>query len=177
MEQPTNRRRYHNHRGPSTEARDISPTSGLERKGRKTRELGDSALEGIAHRLAHSEPQHKRSSLKRSWIIWERGFPGGSVVENPPANAVDTGLIPGLGRSPKGGNGNPLQYSCLENLMDKGAWRATVHRITKSQMELSMRQERYWLALGYLPKGQKCGRTFYRKRNTDGHLSFLYSFN
>ena len=52
------------------------------------------------------------------------GFPGGSVIKNPHANARDTGdtvLIPGSGRSPGGGNGNPLQYSCLENSMDKGA--------------------------------------------------------
>ena len=55
---------------------------------------------------------------------------GATVVKNTPANAGDTGrmgLIPGLGRSPGGGNGNPLQYSCLENPMDRGAWRATVH--------------------------------------------------
>ena len=45
------------------------------------------------------------------------------MVKNPPANAGDPDLIPGLGRSPGGGNGNPLQYSCLENLMDRGAWR------------------------------------------------------
>jgi len=55
------------------------------------------------------------------------GFPGSSVVKNPPANAGDLGSIPGLGKSPGGGNGNPLQYSCLGNLMDRGAWRATVH--------------------------------------------------
>ena len=53
-------------------------------------------------------------------------FAGGSVVKNLPANAGDPGLIPGLGRSPGGGNGNPLQYSCLENPMDRGAWWATV---------------------------------------------------
>ena len=58
------------------------------------------------------------------------GFPGGSVVKNPPANAGDVGSIPGLGRSPGKGNGNPLQYSCLENLMDRGAWWATVHGVT-----------------------------------------------
>ena len=46
------------------------------------------------------------------------------------------GLIPGSGRSPRGGHGNPLQYSCLENPMDRGAWQATVHRITKSQTQL-----------------------------------------
>ena len=59
------------------------------------------------------------------------GFPGGSVVKNPPANAGDTGSIPGLGRSPGEGNGNPLQYSYLGNSMDRGAWQATVHGVTK----------------------------------------------
>ena len=59
------------------------------------------------------------------------GFPGGSVVKNPPANAGDVCYIPGLGRSPGGGNGNPFQYSCLENPMDRGAWPATVHGVTK----------------------------------------------
>ena len=54
-------------------------------------------------------------------------FPGGSTVKNPPASAGDTGLIPGLGPSPGEGNGNPLQYSCLENPTDRGAGRATVH--------------------------------------------------
>ena len=61
------------------------------------------------------------------------GFPGGAVVKNPPANAGDTGLIPGSGRSPGEGNGNPLQYSCLENLMAGGAWWATVLGVAKSQ--------------------------------------------
>ena len=61
-------------------------------------------------------------------------FPGGSVVKNPPANAGEAGdevLIPGSGRSPGEGNGNPLQYSCLENPMDRGVWPATVLRVTK----------------------------------------------
>ena len=53
-------------------------------------------------------------------------FPGGSVVKNPPTNAGDSDLIPGSGRSPGGGNGNPLQYSCLENSIDRGAWWATI---------------------------------------------------
>ena len=57
-------------------------------------------------------------------------FPGGSVLKNPPADG-DAGLIPGLGRSPGIGNGNPLQYSCLENSMDRGACRATVHGVAK----------------------------------------------
>ena len=52
------------------------------------------------------------------------GFPGGSAVKNPPADAGDVGLIPGLGRSPRGGNGNPLQYSCQGIPMDRGTWQA-----------------------------------------------------
>ena len=73
----------------------------------------------------------------------DAGFPGGSLVKNPPANAGDpgdTGSIPGSGRSPGGGNGHPLQYSCLENSMDRGAWRATVHTghgVAKSRTQLS----------------------------------------
>ena len=62
-------------------------------------------------------------------------FPGDSVVKNLPANAGaggDSGLIPESERSPGGGNGNPLQYSCQDNLMDRGAWQATVHGITKN---------------------------------------------
>ena len=55
------------------------------------------------------------------------------MVKNPPAGVGDMGLIPGSGRSPAGGHGNPLQYSCLENPMDRGAWWATVHGVTKSQ--------------------------------------------
>ena len=64
------------------------------------------------------------------------GFPGGLVVENLPSSAGDTGdtgSIPGLGTSRGIGNGNPLQYSCLENSMDRGAWWAAVHGVTKSQ--------------------------------------------
>ena len=63
-------------------------------------------------------------------------FPGSSVVKNPPASAGDAryaGLICALGRSPRGGHGNPLQYSCLENPMNRGAWWATVHGVTKRQ--------------------------------------------
>ena len=61
-------------------------------------------------------------------------FPGGSVLKNPPVNARDTGdmgLIPGSGRSPGEGNGNTLPSSCLENLIDRGDWQATVHGVTK----------------------------------------------
>ena len=67
------------------------------------------------------------------------GFPGGSVCKESTCNAGDTGdisLIPGLGKAPGGGHGNPLQYSCLENPMDREAWQAMVHRVSKSQTQL-----------------------------------------
>ena len=69
-----------------------------------------------------------------------QGFPGGSVVKSPSANAGDSGdsgLIPGLERSPGKGNGNLFQYSCLENSMDRGAWQTIVHGVTKNQSRLS----------------------------------------
>ena len=73
--------------------------------------------------------------------MWELtypfGFPGGSVVKNLPANAEDEGLIPGSGRAPEKGNGNPLQYSFLEDPMARGAWWATVHEVAKSRTRLS----------------------------------------
>ena len=59
------------------------------------------------------------------------GFTGGSAGKESVCNAGDLGLIPGLGRPPGEGNGNPLQYSCLENPMDSGTWRATVHGVAK----------------------------------------------
>ena len=61
----------------------------------------------------------------------ECGFSGGIAVRNPPANAGNAGSIPGLGRSPGGGNGNPLQYSCPGNPTDVGAWWATVSGVTE----------------------------------------------
>ena len=60
-------------------------------------------------------------------------LPGGSVIKNPPAIAKEAGSIPGLGRSPGEENSNPLQYFCLGNLMDRGAWQATVLGAVKSQ--------------------------------------------
>ena len=58
------------------------------------------------------------------------------VAQNPPANAGDVGVMPGLGRSVRGGNRNPLQYSCLENSMDRGAWKATVHGVSRLSTSL-----------------------------------------
>ena len=65
------------------------------------------------------------------------GFPGGSDGRESTCSTGNLGSIPGLGRSPGGGHGNQLQYSCLENSMDRGAWRATVHGVSKSQAQLS----------------------------------------
>ena len=65
------------------------------------------------------------------------GFPGNSALKNSSANAGDLGLIPVLGRSPGEGNENPLQYSCLGNLIDRGAWQAAVHGVAKSQTLLN----------------------------------------
>ena len=65
------------------------------------------------------------------------GFHGGSNSKESTCNAGDLGLIPRLGRSPGEGNGNPLQYSCLENSMDRGAWRATVHGVARVGHDLA----------------------------------------
>ena len=70
-------------------------------------------------------------------IVNYLGFPSGSDGKESAYNAGDLGSIPGLGRSPREGNGNPLQYSRLENSMDRGAWQATAHRVAKSQTRLS----------------------------------------
>ena len=73
----------------------------------------------------------KAMATLSSTLGWD--FPGGSVVKNLPASAGDASSIPGLGRSPGEGNGNPLQYSCLGNPVDRGAWQATVHRDAESR--------------------------------------------
>ena len=81
-----------------------------------------------------------------NFIFWVRtqvspfnymGFPGGSDGKESSRKAGDQGLIPGSRRSPRKGNGYPLQHSCLENSMDRGAWQATVHGVTKSRTQLS----------------------------------------
>ena len=75
-----------------------------------------------------------RSSSVFVFGDYHQDFPGGSEVKAPPCNVGDLGLIPGSGRSPGEGNGNSIQYSCLENPMDGGAWLATVHRVAESDM-------------------------------------------
>ena len=84
-------------------------------------------------------PYRKKKILKKIFpeSSTKVGFPGGSDGNESACNAGDLGSIPGLGRSPGEGNGNPLQYSSLENSMDRGAWQATVHGVTKSGTQLS----------------------------------------
>ena len=101
--------------------------------------------ENTALKLNFGKTKVMASSPMTSWQIEEEnmeividlgGFPGGAAVKNPPANtgAVrDVGLIPGSGRSPGGGNGNPLQYSCLGNPMDRGVWQVKSMGSQKSQ--------------------------------------------
>ena len=79
-----------------------------------------------------------KSTFSKNYIVL--CFPGDSVVKNPPTNAGDAGNVDSitvLGRSPGEGNGYPLQYSCLENPMDRGDWQATVHEFAKSQTRMS----------------------------------------
>ena len=76
----------------------------------------------------------KQRHKHREITMYKMGFQGGAVVKNPPTNARDardTGLISGSVRPLRRGNGNPLQYSCLENSTDRGAWQATVHSVVK----------------------------------------------
>ena len=79
-------------------------------------------------------------------------YPGGAMVKNMPASARDTrdmGSIPGSEKSPGEGNGNPLQYSCLENPMDRGVWWATVHGVTK---ESNMTEQQEWHSKGLISR-------------------------
>ena len=87
--------------------------------------------------MTHTEPWAFSCALgeilgkNRKYIRVSKDLPGGSVVKNPAANAVDTGSIPGLGNSPGEGSGTSLEYSCLGNPMDRGARQATVHGVAK----------------------------------------------
>ena len=96
------------------------------------------------------------------WIRYAQcafGLPGGSVGKEAACSVGELGLIPGLGISPGEGNGNPLQYHCLENLMDRGAWWATVHEVAKSWTQLSKFHCQYafsWASLGLSGKESSC---------------------
>ena len=105
---------------PSSETRQALGLTSLQTPGPSERETPGSP------RLA--------ASIQRVLVVW--GFPGSTVVKNLSTNAGDTrdqGLIPGSGRSPRGGHGNPLQYSCLEQPLDRRAWLAIVQGVAKNQ--------------------------------------------
>ena len=100
--------------------------------------------------LPLSDPRYKALLECRCCSIAKSlGFPGGSVVKTPPANAGDAGSIPGSGRSPGERNGNPLQYSCLENPMDRGAWQAIYspwhHKRVRQGLQTKWQQKRFYL--------------------------------
>ena len=105
---------------------------------------------GILHGVAKVKSQHTQKGIRchvnvskalfQSSLCYSQGFPGCSVVKSLPADvgtAGDSGLIPGSGRSPGGENGNPLQYSCLRNPMERKAWWAIVHGAAKSHTQLN----------------------------------------
>ena len=104
----------------------------VNRAGAKVRFLTDSDHTG--YRIGSSG---QRRALWQT-PEYRLGFRGGSVVKNLPANAGNMCLIPGSGRSPGEGNGYPLQYSCRENSMDRGAWRVIVHGFTKSGLDCTV---------------------------------------
>ena len=91
------------------------------------------SFKSLLHGVYMAMGKRENKSIYSSQQSYEghQSFPGGSVVKKLPANAGDMGSVLGLGRSPGEGNDNPLQYPCLENPMDRGAWRATVHGVTK----------------------------------------------
>ena len=124
---PTSHSPLHNHKGTNSAdalMSDFSPQN-CERDFCCVKSPADGALV--------SQPQ----DLNTASSSLLNCFPGGSDGKESACNVGDQGSIPGLGRFPGGGHGNPLQYSCLENPMDRGAWRATVHEITKSWTQLS----------------------------------------
>ena len=100
-------------------------------------------------------------------IYKHEGFPGVSYVKESSCNAGDLGLIPGLGRSPGEGTGNPLQYSCLESSMNKGAWRATVHMgYQESDMTEETEYECIYIILYYIIHVYRCIYVYICMRST-----------
>ena len=115
---------------------------------------------------------------------WERASQVALVVKNPPANAGDIrdeGSIPGLGRFPGGGNGNPPQYSCLENLMDRRAWRATVHGVTESWTRLKQLSTHTYVWWVSVPRASGCvsvqHRSLWEKERSQGIINQQLGIN
>ena len=103
----------------------------------------------------------------------EKGFHGDLLVKSPLANAGDKGLIPGLGRSPGRGNSNPLQYPCLGNLMDRGAWRATVHGVEQSDMTKRLNKRREGEVGGKLTECEVMDTKRGKSSRVSGHMMQL----
>ena len=103
------------------------------------RVTGPSSLNQIFNKTTHALTRWRYKMLYS--LNRFKGFPRGSVVKNPPANAGDTGLILRSGRSPREGNDNPLQYSCLGNPMDRGTWQAIVHGVERVRHNLATKQQ------------------------------------
>ena len=130
-------------KNPPASAGDVGDMRSIPGLGRNPGEGNDnpfhySCLEnpmdrGAWHKIAKSWTRLKQLNTNTIYTSW--AFQVVLMVKNPPTNAVDirdVGLIPQSGRSPGGGHSNPLQYSCLENPMDRGVWWATVHGVTES---------------------------------------------
>ena len=100
------------------------------------------------------------------------GFPGGSVVKNLPASAGDTRLIPGLGRFPGGGNGNPLHYSCLENPMDKRAWQAICSPLGHKESDTTERLKKN----NTMENSTKYSQKFKNRTKALEKISFHFNF-
>ena len=95
------------------------------------------AWQATDHRAAESDTTRDLAHTRRFSLSSVLESPGGSAGKEPACSAGDLGLIPGLGRSPGEGNGDPLQYSCLQNLTDRGAWWTTTDGVSKSWPQLS----------------------------------------
>ena len=115
--------------GTDQEQRPRGPLPGTQQMGRMSL-VTDKASDCVCHtqNCAHLSISCCMFAADQNLI---KNFPCGSVIQSPPANAGDAGWIPGSRRSPRVGNGNPLQYSCLGNPMDRGAWGAIVHGVAK----------------------------------------------
>ena len=100
-----------------------------------------------SHRVGHDWSDLAAAAAKEAWLSW--GFAGGALVKHLPVNVGDTSSILGSGRSSGEGNGNLLHYSCLENLLDRGAWQAIVHGVAKSQTWLKELNWHTCACLGY----------------------------
>ena len=139
--------------GMTTDLRSIQESGSTGLIGRRTEAEGASLAMCMAMLCLLQETALERETMLTLELANQWAFPGGSVVKNPLASTGDLNSIPRLGRAPGEGNGNPLQYSCLENPMNRGVWWATVHGVTKkgdTTEQLSPRAQT-WIQIPTLP--------------------------